>query len=105
VVLGFGLYRGGNRYDLVFEPCSDGLDIPRERRRTELAALIHRYAERLEHHARTAPFNWFNFYDFWERSEAHAEAGQTDPAHAREADVGIAGGDAAGQHRRVVRRA
>ena len=23
------------------------------------------YAERLEHHARRAPDNWFNFYDFW----------------------------------------
>jgi predicted LPLAT superfamily acyltransferase len=70
VVLGFGLYRGGNRYDLVFEPFSDGLDIPRDRRRSELAALIRRYAERLEHHARSAPFNWFNFYDFWDHPDA-----------------------------------
>ena len=23
------------------------------------------YAERLEHYARKAPDNWFNFYDFW----------------------------------------
>lgn len=89
VVLGFGLYRGGNRYDLVFEPFSDGLDIPRARRRTELAALIRRYAERLEHHARSAPLNWFNFYDFWD----HPDARDAPPLAARPAAGGDAGRD------------
>jgi predicted LPLAT superfamily acyltransferase len=84
VVLGFGLYRGGNRYDLVFEAFSDGLDIPRPRRAAELAALIRGYAERLEHHARSAPFNWFNFYDFWE----HPHATETPVARAVAADRG-----------------
>src|SRR5690606_41352229 len=27
------------------------------------------YAARLEHHARQAPYNWFNFYDFWHVDE------------------------------------
>lgn len=27
-----------------------------------------RFARRLEHFVRRAPDNWFNFYDFWERS-------------------------------------
>jgi predicted LPLAT superfamily acyltransferase len=27
--------------------------------------LMRRYSARLEHHMRRAPFNWFNFYDFW----------------------------------------
>ncbi|HVI24864.1 MAG TPA: acyltransferase [Xanthomonadaceae bacterium] len=92
VVLGFGLYRGGNRYDLVFEAFSDGLDIPRAQRRTAVAALIRRYAQRLEHFARAAPFNWFNFYDFWECDDpvdaapaAGAVAGDTGPAAARRA--------------------
>jgi predicted LPLAT superfamily acyltransferase len=84
VVFGFGLYRGGNRYDLVFETCSDGLDIPRQQRRTELAALIRGYAGRLEHHAHSAPFNWFNFYDFWE----HPDATETPVARAVAADRG-----------------
>ena len=84
VALGFGLYRGGNRYDLVFEPFSDGLDIPRQRRNAEIAALIRRYAERLEHHARSAPFNWFNFYDFWfhpDASEGDARAAAREHGH------------------------
>jgi predicted LPLAT superfamily acyltransferase len=27
--------------------------------------LFQRYADRLEHYCRVAPYNWFNFYDFW----------------------------------------
>src|SRR3546814_1076016 len=70
VSLAFGLYRGGNHYDLVFETFEDqGLDLPRAQRATRMAALIQRYAARLEHHARQAPYNWFNFYDFWNAHE------------------------------------
>jgi predicted LPLAT superfamily acyltransferase len=107
VVLAFGLYRGGNRYDLAFEHFSDGLHAPRAQRAQVLAAVIRRYAARLEHYARQAPYNWFNFYDFWERSDAHADdAGQPDGAHAGAANGGAgAGDDAAGQHGRLVRRA
>ena len=56
VVLMFGLYRGGNRYDIVFEP----LPCPHD-----VAGSMLYYAARLEHHCREAPYNWFNFYDFW----------------------------------------
>lgn len=77
VLLAFGLYRGGNRYDLRFEPFSDGEPLPRRQRAQRLAALIHGYAARLEHHARQAPYNWFNFYDFW---EAPAAGPRDDPS-------------------------
>ena len=70
VVLAFGLYRGGNRYELRFEAFSDGIDIPRAQRAEAIAALIRRYAARLEDVARGAPKNWFNFYDFWNREDA-----------------------------------
>jgi predicted LPLAT superfamily acyltransferase len=76
VVLAFGLYRGGNRYDLAFESFSDGLDIPRRERAAAIPALIRGYAARLEHYARLAPYNWFNFYDFWGQSD-HDNADQT----------------------------
>ena len=65
VVLAFGLYRGGRRYDLLFETFSPGLSIPRAQRTRMLAELVQRYAARLQLHARTAPYNWFNFYDYW----------------------------------------
>lgn len=69
IVLGFGLYRGGNRYTLSFEDFSDGIAAPRAQRAEVIAGLIRRYAARLEAVARSAPYNWFNFYDFWAAEE------------------------------------
>ncbi|MBQ4855039.1 acyltransferase [Rhodanobacter sp. B2A1Ga4] len=73
VVLCFGLYLGGNRYKLVFEPFSDQVQIPRQHRGPALDALIARYAQRLEHYVQVAPYNWFNFYDFWQDAPVAAE--------------------------------
>lgn len=69
VVLGFGLYRGGNRYELAFELFSEGIAMARSERPAMLAGLVQRYASRLQHHARSAPYNWFNFYDFWQADD------------------------------------
>lgn len=66
VYLGFGLYRGGNRYDVYFEQLSERIDCPRSQRAQVLAQLAREYASRLEHYARMAPYNWFNFYEFWD---------------------------------------
>ncbi|MGH8725931.1 MAG: acyl-CoA synthetase [Burkholderiales bacterium] len=65
VVLFFGLYQGGKRYAIHFEPFAEELAIGRQDRGAELQPWIARYAERLEHYCRLAPYNWFNFYDFW----------------------------------------
>jgi predicted LPLAT superfamily acyltransferase len=65
IVLCLGLYRGGRGYDLVFETLAEQLDLPRRGREAELRAFVQRYAERLEHHVRAYPYNWFNYYDFW----------------------------------------
>jgi predicted LPLAT superfamily acyltransferase len=68
VVLCMGIYLGGNRYRLIFEAFSDGIDIPRAQRAVALEAVVARYAARVEHYARLYPFNWFNFYDFWQET-------------------------------------
>ncbi|HET8764100.1 MAG TPA: acyltransferase [Rhodanobacter sp.] len=65
VLLCFGVYLGGNRYRLVFEPFADTVVLPRAGSGAVLDALLARYAARLEHHARRAPYNWFNFHEFW----------------------------------------
>lgn len=93
VLLAFGLYRGGNRYDLCFEAFSDGEAVPRLQRARHVAALICRYAARLEHHARQAPFNWFNFYDYW----LH-DGGQHDRNTEARRDNGAAGDPAVAEH-------
>jgi predicted LPLAT superfamily acyltransferase len=66
VILFFGLYRGGNRYEIYFEHFADVIVLDRHRRAEETQLWMQRYAERLEYYARLAPYNWFNFYPFWD---------------------------------------
>jgi predicted LPLAT superfamily acyltransferase len=61
--------RTGAGYDVHFEPLRDKVVLPRRERAQALAALAGTYAARLEHHARRAPLEWFNFYDFWHLPE------------------------------------
>jgi predicted LPLAT superfamily acyltransferase len=68
VVLCMGIYLGGNRYRLIFEAFADRVDIPRANRQAALDEIVARYAGRVEHYARVYPFNWFNFYDFWQET-------------------------------------
>lgn len=68
IVLMFGLYRGGNRYDIYFERLVDMQQAPRAQRDLLLEQSLRCYVERLEHYCRMAPCNWFNFYDFWSAS-------------------------------------
>lgn len=65
VVMCFGIYEGGNRYTLHFETLLPAQTIPRADRAAHAQAAAQRYAERLESYARGAPYNWFNFFDFW----------------------------------------
>jgi predicted LPLAT superfamily acyltransferase len=76
VMLCFGLYLGGNRYELHFEPFADPLVLPRGNREQALQQVMQRFADRLAHHARSAPYNWFNFYDFWQTESDADPAGQ-----------------------------
>jgi len=65
VVLFFGLYRGAKRYEIRLEPFADAIVLERRAREASARPWVERYARRLEHHCRAAPYNWFNFYDFW----------------------------------------
>ena len=65
VILFFGLYRGGRRYDIYFELFAEQVVLHREGRTQALQQLTQHYVDRLEHYCRTAPYNWFNFYDYW----------------------------------------
>lgn len=66
VVLVFGLYRGGNRYDIYLEDMPTPAAAQRGEREQIVQQWTQHYAERLEHYARMAPYNWFNFYDYWQ---------------------------------------
>ncbi len=61
-----GLYRGGNRYDIHFDTIADFSATPAAEREAAIEAALRRYVALLERHCRAAPYNWFNFYDFWQ---------------------------------------
>jgi predicted LPLAT superfamily acyltransferase len=62
-----GIYRGGRRYDVSFETLADFTSPPRDpaEREAQIKAALQAYVERLELLVRDAPYNWFNFFDFW----------------------------------------
>jgi len=60
-----GLYRGGNRYEIQFELLEEFAARPSGRREDAVHALLEKYVAALERYCRAAPYNWFNFYDFW----------------------------------------
>jgi len=70
VILMVGLYRGGNHYDIHFERLADFSAVTRETRAAAQRDAIERYAARLAEYGRSAPYNWFNFFDFWQPAKS-----------------------------------
>lgn len=67
VVLCFGLRRGWRRYDVHLETFDETTTpTPRGQRRERVDAAVQAFAQRLEAYCLDAPYNWFNFYDFWQ---------------------------------------
>lgn len=60
-----GLYRGGNRYDIHFETLADFSALPPRGRTLAVEAAMSRYAALMAQYCYVAPYNWFNFFDFW----------------------------------------
>lgn len=61
-----GRYCGGNRYEVHFEPLADFTGVPRSQRDAAVQGALQQYVATLERHCKAAPYNWFNFFDFWE---------------------------------------
>jgi predicted LPLAT superfamily acyltransferase len=62
-----GLYVGGARYDVLFEPLADFSEHVRDpaERERRIRSALESYVARLEALCRAYPHNWFNFHDFW----------------------------------------
>ena len=75
VVFMAGLYRGGRDYDLRFVELADFSRLPAGgaasagERDAAVRTAMERYVATLEALCREAPYNWFNFYDFWADAE------------------------------------
>lgn len=69
-------YRTDGRYRVDLQPFAESVRIPREatQRQQVLQELAGRYAERLETQCRAAPWQWFNFYPYWQAAQRHLPA-------------------------------
>src|SRR5947199_2925921 len=59
VILFFGLYRGGSRYEIYFEDFAPEIILNRDHRAEDIQHCMQQYVERLEYYAGLAPSNWF----------------------------------------------
>jgi predicted LPLAT superfamily acyltransferase len=67
----FFCLREGDTYRIYFEPFADRILLPRRERQERLQDYLQQYAARLEEYCLKAPYQWFNFYDFWRQDVAN----------------------------------
>lgn len=79
LVVCFGIYEGGKRYTLHFETLAPAQAVARGAREAHAQAMAQAYARRLEYYARLAPYNWFNFFDYWPHDKAQDKADDSAP--------------------------
>jgi predicted LPLAT superfamily acyltransferase/predicted hotdog family 3-hydroxylacyl-ACP dehydratase len=73
LIVFFGLYLGGNRYEIHFELLAEQIKLSRHKRQQEIQEWAQKYITLLEQKILAKPYNWFNFYDYW-RDQAHQQA-------------------------------
>ncbi len=62
----FGIYQGQNNYKIHFNLLAEKVILTRKNRQQDIQCYAQQYADLLEIHIRKAPYNWFNFYDYWQ---------------------------------------
>jgi predicted LPLAT superfamily acyltransferase len=70
VVLFHAIRVGPRAYEVAFEPFADRVLLRRGSRAEDLRAVVARYAAAVERGCRAHPYQWFNFYRFWEARDA-----------------------------------
>ena len=56
-------------YEVSVESFYDGAPVPRSQRDAAVRRLATAFAAHLERLCREDPYQWFNFYDYWEGGE------------------------------------
>lgn len=74
-----GIYRGGKLYEVYAQRFAERVVLPREDREAALRKYAALYSEHLERLTRSAPDNWFNFYDFWDLGAGEGEGEEPSP--------------------------
>lgn len=59
-------FRTASGFCAVMEPLSNGEAVARKEREAACQKMVASYAEKLQAYCRAYPYQWFNFYDFWQ---------------------------------------
>ena len=69
VIVFFGIYLGGNRYRIHFDLLAEEIILNRATRQQDIQYWTQKYVNLLEHQILAHPYNWFNFYSYWEKDD------------------------------------
>lgn len=64
-VLSIFCYRVQQKIELHIHHLSENLQLPRKNRAEVLHQFMEKYVKLLQDHCMKAPYQWFNFFDFW----------------------------------------
>lgn len=70
VIFFCGVYCGKNKYEIHIEKISDAKKLARNEREAYVTKTTQKYVDRIEYYLKKYPYNWFNFYDFWQDEKA-----------------------------------
>lgn len=56
------------RYRTYIEKFSDPIKVNRKERKAHFQTMATRFAERLEFYCKKAPYQWYNFFNFWQKA-------------------------------------
>lgn len=70
VLLMTALRTGERSYEIHVERFADRVHLPRDRRSEAVGEYCQLYADRLASYCLLAPYQWFNFYEFWNEDDA-----------------------------------
>ena len=75
LMLMVALRDGPGRYRVFAEPLAESVKLPHRERESAVRHILEAYSSRLEHYCSQAPYQWFNFFDYWR------ELGPSDGPH------------------------
>ncbi|MHB1530730.1 LpxL/LpxP family acyltransferase [Acidithiobacillus sp.] len=60
-----GMHTGPEKYEIFFDELANFKNIERADREAAIQRAMEKYVKLLEKYCHMAPYNWFNFFDFW----------------------------------------
>ncbi len=66
-VLAVFCYRYQQKFHVHIHSIADRLSFPRQNRQQAMRDIMQKYVQLLEQHCIYAPYQWFNFYNFWNK--------------------------------------